>query len=310
MVDIDKFKEELSILLNPEPDEDGRPPLEYPHPRLKSMHGLDFSYFETNLTWEGSSVHSYTRLCPENEQTVHALTKNQDVPERLFESALNLFADSILANHGKNDRKGELRYYPPTILTFWSGFETFVRRLSELMLATVVGIPEPIANYLKEREFVVDAKGNIKERTRFQSVLDRYAVVLAHGYKWQVDRGSKFWQNLVAAKELRDYYTHLDITDPRSVSSQEVLQFMEAVMLAIIWPSSILKRTLLIGIYRAYEVWELLSRFCEDYQEQPFFLDWHLKTQYLFHCNFENVDASRFPSMHEQIARRKNGAEG
>jgi hypothetical protein len=33
MMDIEEFKEELSILLNPEPDEDGMVPLEYPHPR-------------------------------------------------------------------------------------------------------------------------------------------------------------------------------------------------------------------------------------------------------------------------------------
>jgi len=310
MMDIDEFKEELSILLNPQPDEDGILPREYPHPRLQTIHGLDFSYFETDFTWEGSSVHRYTRLCPSDEEAVHVLTRNRDVPERLFESALKLFADSIIAYHGKTDRKGELRYYPPTILTFWSGFETFVRRLSELLIATVTGIPEPVANYLRERDLFVDVKGTIKERTRFQSVLDRYAVLLAHGYQWQVDRGNKFWQNLVAAKDLRDYYTHLDITDPRAISSQEVLQFMEAVMIAIIWPSAVLQRTLLLGIYRVYELWELLFRYAEDYREQPFLIDWHLNSQYLFHCNFENVDATRFPNMDEQIARRKNNAQG
>ena len=309
-MDIDEFKEELSILLNPQPDEDGILPREYPHPRLQTIHGLDFSYFETDFTWEGSSVHRYTRLCPSDEEAVHFLTRNRDVPERLFESALKLFADSIIAYHGKTDRKGELRYYPPTILTFWSGFETFVRRLSELLIATVTGIPEPVANYLRERDLFVDVKGTIKERTRFQSVLDRYAVLLAHGYQWQVDRGNKFWQNLVAAKDLRDYYTHLDITDPRAISSQEVLQFMEAVMIAIIWPSAVLQRTLLLGIYRVYELWELLFRYAEDYREQPFLIDWHLNSQYLFHCNFENVDATRFPNMDEQIARRKNNAQG
>lgn len=145
-MDIDEFKEELSILLNPGPDEDGMLPLEYPHARLHAIHCLDFKHIKTDLSWEGSSIHRYTRLCPEDEQAVHALTRNQDIPERLFESALNLFADSIIANHEKTDRKGELRYYPPVILTFWSGFETFVRRLSELMLATVMGIPEPVAN--------------------------------------------------------------------------------------------------------------------------------------------------------------------
>lgn len=309
-MDIEEFKEELSYLLNPEPDEDGIFPREHPHPRLVDVHGLDFSYFDSDFTWEGSSTHRYTRLCPHDEEAVHVLTRNQDVPTRLFGSALDLFADSMVAYHGKAERKGALRYYPPVILTFWSGFETFVRRLSELMIATVKGVPEPVVNYLRERELFVDGKGHIRERSRFHAVLDRYAVLLAHGYGLHVDRGHKFWQGLNAAKELRDYYTHLDITDPRAISSQEVLQFMEAVMLSLIWPSSVLQRTLLLGIFRVYEVWELLFRYAEEYREQPMFMDWHLKSQYLFHCNFENVDANRFPNMDQKSARRKHDAQG
>jgi hypothetical protein len=32
------------------------------------------------------------------------------------------------------------------------------------------------------------------------------------------------------------------------------------------------------------------------YRERPFFMDWYLKEPRLFHCNYEGVDANRFPS--------------
>lgn len=246
-MDLPSFIEDWQSLVHPEPDEDGQLLHEYPVPRLTSVYGLDFGYFNTDFTWEGSSVHRYTRYCPKSQEIVHVLTRNQDVPERLFESALRLFADSIALRTKEEKRIGELRYYPPVILTFWSVFETFVRRSSELMIATVKDLPQPVANYLQEREVFVDSGGIIKERTRFQSVLNRYALLLKYGYQWNPDKGNKHWQRLVAAKNLRDYYTHLDITEPRAISANEVLEFMESVLLGIIWPSSILQRTLLLG---------------------------------------------------------------
>ena len=305
-MDIPSFIEDWQSLVRPEPDEDGHLPHEYPPKRLTTVHGLDFAYFGDDLSWEGSSVHRFTRLCPKTQETVHVLTRNQDVPERLFESALRLFADSIALRAEEAKRTGELRYYPPVILTFWSGFETFVRRASELMIATVKDVPEPIANYLQERETFVTSGGVIKERTRFQSVLDRYALLLQYGYRWTPDRGNKFWQRLVAAKNLRDYYTHLDMTEPRAISAAEVLAFMESVLLGIIWPSSVLKRTLLLGVFRSYEQWEFLNEAVQPFTEQPFFLDWTLKQEYLFHCNFEGVDETIFPNYGSAL-RKESG---
>jgi len=302
-MDVPSFIEDWQALVRPEPDEDGFLPREYPIPRLSLVHGLDFAYLEREDTWEGSSVHRYTRLCPKSKDAVHVLTRNKDVPERLFESALRLFADSMVLRTGESTKVGELRYYPPVILTFWSGFETFVRRASELLIATVKAVPEPVANFLQEREVYVSSNGAIKERGRFQSVLDRYALLLQYGYVWQVDKGNKYWQRLVAAKTLRDYYTHLDITEPRAITAAEVLEFLESVLLAIIWPSAVLKRTLLLGIFRLYEQWDFLREALEPFTEQPFFYDWALKDEYLFHCDFENVDEDTFPNMDQRLAR-------
>jgi hypothetical protein len=303
--DLEELREELHALFHPEPDEDGIAPREYPHPRLRDFHGLDFRYMES-YNWEGASTHQYTRLCPEGDERIRILTRNQDVPTRLCEAALQLYGDSLLAYHDTSERRGQLHYYPPVILTFWSGFETFVRISSERMLTTVPGVPREVAAFLRDEEFWVDRKGEVRTRTRFQPVLDRYAVFLKHGYKLEVDRGSRIWQQLEQAKELRDYYTHLDIDNPRALSSDDVLDFMEHVLLGIIWPSSLLQRSLLLGIYFIYDTWAVLRERTQPYVEQPFFLDWHLGERYLFHCNFEGVDAERYPNMEEEQKRRED----
>ena len=112
-------------------------------------------------------------------------------------------------------------------------------------------------------------------------------------------RGSRFWQALEKAKELRDSYTHLDVSDPRVLKTSEVLEYIEAILLGIIIPSSHLQRTLMLGVYGLYDIWTCLHENYEEYIERPFFFGWRLKEQYLFHCNFENVDKGRFPSMRE-----------
>lgn len=303
-MDIDDFQAEFRAILHPEPDEDGIPPKEYPHQRLKDVHALDFAYMDSWL-WEGASNHPYTRLCPEDEDRIRVLTRNSDVPTRLLESAFQTIVDSVVAYHGKEARNGQLRYYPPAILTFWSGFETFVRHSTELMLVTVLGVPDEVADFLRELEPWVDCRGEVCIRSRFRPVLDRYAVFLKHAYRHDIDRGSRFWQRLEEAKDLRDYYTHLDVNTPRAISVKEVLEFMEDVLLGIIWPCSILQRTLLLGVYDLYEVWVLLHENAEGYTEQPFFFDWNLQGQNLFHCNFEGVDADCFPNLIERQEAKK-----
>jgi hypothetical protein len=103
-----------------------------------------------------------------------------------------------------------------------------------------------------------------------------------------------------ARKQLRDYYTHLDISEPRSVTTTDVMSFLEDTLLGLIHPSSILQRTLLIGQYQLYDLWAEPREFARPFRERPFFLDWHLKEPHLFHCNFENVDAARYPSVRDE----------
>jgi hypothetical protein len=306
-MELDELRHRVHSILNPEREEDWVP-REFAHPGLATNHGLDTSYLMT-LNWEGSSTHSHTRICSDQDHNLHTLTRNSDVSTSLFGAGLRLFADSIVEYNGKVDRKGRLRYYPPVILTFWSGFETFVRYTSELMLITVRDVPEVMASYLRDLQELVES-GRIKLRVRRQTVLERYAVLLKYGYSLEVDRGSRYWQCLQAASKLRDYYTHLDVTDPRSISTTEVKQFMESVLLGIITPSVQLRRTLLLGVYDMHYVLSDLCELAEDYTEQPFFKDWPMEEGYLFHCNFENVDETRFPTMEMRLKRKWPGLGG
>jgi hypothetical protein len=305
-MDKEELEEEIYILFNPETDEDGFFPREWPHSQIKDFHKLDTSYTEI-FDWksESSAIHPHSRICGPEEHLLHTLSRNMDVSEKLFEAGLKLFADSIIAYHGKNERKGNIRYYPSIILTFWSGFETYVRYSSELMLITVKHIPEIVGDYLLEREVYLDKKGEQQVKEKHQPILDRYILLLKYGYGFTVDKGNKHWQALQSAKKLRDYYTHLDVREPRAVSSNDVLDYMESLMLALIWPSCELKRTVMLGIYRLYEIWSRLGELQTEYIEQPFFKDWRMDDGYMFHCNFDNVDASRFPNTEEWIKRRK-----
>lgn len=185
----DDLAMEIDSIFNPEPDEDGHH-REWPQERLRKHHGLDFTFMEDWL-WEGATSHPNTRLWPEREPGGDELTRSMDVPGRLFLSALRVFADSILTySTGKSlEKPTTLRFYPPVILTFWSGFEAFVRHSSELMIHTSKDLPGPIVDYLRDELTTVGKRGMIDKQTRYQPVLDRYAVLLKYGFGYNVDRG-------------------------------------------------------------------------------------------------------------------------
>src|SRR5205085_10462049 len=229
--------EELSAqiysLFHAEPDEDGFVPREFPHDRIVRHHRLDISYMAT-FNSEGTSTHKYTRRCRETDTELHAIDRNMDTPTRLFLAALKLFGDSILAYDGVEKRIGDLRYYPPVILTFWSGFEAFVRYTSELLVITVPSVPETIKNCLQEREAFIDDKGDDKTKIRYYPVLTRYWLLLKYGYNLSALKGATYWQNLKQAQELRDYYTHVAIKESKAITTTEVINYLEAILMAII----------------------------------------------------------------------------
>jgi hypothetical protein len=303
----DDLAAEIDNIFDPEPDDD-QPHRELAHRRLSQVYGFDFKFMETWI-WEGATSHPNTRLWPAGEPGGDELTRNMDVPDRLFMSALRVFADSILTYSARKKEPNRLRFYPPVILTFWSGFEAFVRHTSELMIHTSKDLPAPIAEYLRDEITTVNQKGVITQETRYRPVLDRYAVLLQYGFNYKIDRGNRHWQALQKAKDLRDYYTHIDAMNSRSISSDEVLEYLESAMLGIIWPSAEVQRTIMLGIHHLYYTWVQLVDLAREhlpngYCEQPFFHAWHLTGEaYQFYCPFTNVDEEKFSNTKQEMAK-------
>jgi hypothetical protein len=307
-IDHDELIGTLDALFNPEPDEDGFM-REWPHGRLEKHHCLTFDYMKTLGNWEGSTTHPNTRLFSVEQEGIVSLERNLDVSTRLFDAALRLFADSFVVYHHAKESPSALRFYPPIILTFWSAFESFVRYTSEFMLFTSKGIPGEVTKYLREQIVEVDGKGDLRTSDRYRNVLDRYAVLLRYGFGPQVDRGATYWQALKKAQELLDYYTHIEVVASRSISCAEVLDFMEAVLLGIIVPSSLAKRTLMLNVFYLYDRWVDLSGLTQDalpkgHIEEPFFHSKKLEGNFMSYCPFVSVDTERFPNFDEERERR------
>jgi hypothetical protein len=308
----------IESAFNPEPSvgNEGYDPLVIlPHRRLTDVHRLDTSY-ETDVSrfWDNEL---YSRSSIGNPEAMNSLMRNLGVSNSLFLSGLRIMADSIIAYDGERERIGNLRYYPPAIMTFWSGFESYIRYSSELLVITAKTLPDPVRDFLLEQETILDKRFDvyIKEK-KFRPVLDRYIVLLKYGYNFEVARGDKYWQNLEAANKLRDYYTHLGMKEAPSVTSAQVLEYMESILLGIIYPSCQLKRTILSELYWLYDIWATLFEVNTEYTEQTFFKDAIIKGTFHFHCTFENVDEIKFPNqraiyemLKEQRARRKGRAE-
>jgi hypothetical protein len=200
-----------------------------------------------------------------------------------------------------------LRFYPPVILTFWSAFEAMVRHSSLMMLRTCTAIPQTVAEFLREEETYIDGKGRVKTRTRFWPVLDRYFTLLKYGFELDIDRGSQIWQRLEAAKSLRDYYTHVDALESRSISAAQVLEYLESLLLGVIYPSSLAQKSVLMGAVNYYWIWAELGKMTESHlpeghAEEPFFHSWESweGRPFLFYCPFKTIDAKRFPNLMEQ----------
>lgn len=273
------------------------------HSRLEEEHDLDTSYLNT-INREEFSTHPDKHICGSDEEILHQITKNKDVPYSLMEASLKLFGKSIVEYYDSDNNEGCFQYYPSIILTFWSGFETFVRYYSELMDLTVKDdeIPKVVSDFLLEKENYIKNSGKIGERTRYHSVLDRYNVLIKYGYELSLDKSMIFWQRLKEAQKLRDYYTHLDVNECKPISTESLLEYMESLLLGIIWPSCELGKTIFLDVYPLYFIWAELKELSVSYTEKPFFADWNIN-MHAFHCNFENIDTSRFPSINDSKKR-------
>jgi hypothetical protein len=296
----------LSAILDLERDEDGLVLPARPHARLHKQFGLDTSYMDKfGYKYEGSSMHEDTRLIdPSDPRIAPGLFKSLSLAEQLFDAALRIFGDSLIA-YSEGEEVSIFRYFPPAIITFWSGFEAHVRFQSELLSATVDNIPEPVKALLLEYETIVNDKGEVIQRERTYSVMDRYRTLLKYGYRYQVDRGSQYWQNGEKARKLRNYLVHIDVTESQGIKSQDVLDFMENIMLLFIAPSCAIGKSVLRHQFRFHTTVTELRDLIFPHTEQPFFHEFQSNEKFLTHLNFDGIDARRFPHLGQLRRQRR-----
>ena len=230
---------------------------------------------------------------------LQAAMRNLRLFEQLFEAGLLTVKDSILAYHGIEPRTGMFRFYPPALFTFWSAFESFVSHSSFMLVHATKGIPAEVRSFLLEVERVVKPNGKIEERHRPTRVLDRYWQLLHWGYGLKADRGEKVWQRVEAVRRKRNALAHPDPLENVSLTTSEILDTAESILLLLITHSAHLGRTINVNQYQLHDIVAELRPLADEFEERPMFADWEFKEEFGVHLNYNNVDDERFPTLNQ-----------
>jgi hypothetical protein len=291
-MDLADLKYEIDSILRPEPDEEGHLRWDPPHPRLSSVHGLDTSYFLGPFEPNGDGA--FERLLEGDSDPLHQTLQSISVPFSLLTAALQLFGDSLIEYHKRQQRWDLYRFYPPILMTVWSAFEAWVRMSSEIFVAVVPTLPRAVRDALLEVRSVVLPNGKIKEKSDRRPVLERYWLLLKYGCNLEYPRGNWIWQAGERVATLRDSLVHYDVSIAPSLTASEIWNQMEAVMLLFIAPSTQAQRTLFPHQFDFYCTLAQLHPLISEFEERPLHKGWpkHAK---IFHCPFDGVDETKYP---------------
>lgn len=294
-LDDDELGEAVDWILNPEPEEGQVWGMRPAHTRLKDFHGLDTSYRGT-FCLEETKI---DRRVGASGDPLVPLLQSIHTPSTFFLAGMRLLGDSILTyrQRRKTAAWGEYRFYPGILSLFWSGFEAYVRIYSEMFLE-VQKTPVPTAHRLAllELEELVEKNGDVAVRTRFRPVLERYWILLKLGSGVSMDRGSKIWQAGEVSLKKRNALVHYDVKDVPAITSKELGESIEAVLLLLIAPSCTAKRTLLFHQYEYYAALAKLLALLEDFEERPILKG--LKAgSFFFPLPFNGIDEARYPNV-------------
>lgn len=293
----------IHSIFNPEPviGNEGEewyetPPLE----RLGIEFKLDTSYWRP---FEYGSLSPLMRQATTHNDELAAIAKAQQVPRELFMGTLRLFADSIIEYDEKRPRIGPYRFYPAILMSGWASFESFVRIYSELLVKTVPTLPAVVSEALLEKRATIDEQGKITSRRTPQPLLSRYAWLLKFGYGCNYDQGSRIWQLGRAAMTKRNELVHYEFSDMPALSTTQLWEFLESILLLLIGPSSLIKKSLMPSQYELYGVLSDLRPLIEEFEGKPFLKDWPLDLEaIIFPCAFDRVDEAQFPTMHSMVS--------
>lgn len=290
---VDDLKNEIKSILHPEPNEEGDMRWDAPHPRLASVHGLDTSYFRGPSDPKGDGV--FQRLLHDDSDPLHNTLQSITVPFSLLTASLQLFGDSLIEYHERQRRWDLYRFYPPILITAWSAFEAWLRIHSEILAAVVPTLPKPVRDALLEVRNVVEKNGQIEERPDRKPVLDRFWLLLKYGCSLEFDRGGRVWQAGTKLERVRNSLVHYDVSKAPSLTAAEVWGHLEAVMLLLIAPSTLARRTLLSQQFDHYSTLVQLHSLISEFEERPLHKGW-ARDAVVFDCPFDGGDETKYPS--------------
>lgn len=288
----------VQTILYPESDEEAPLLVSVPHPRLKTVHGIDTSFVDprTQRTW--MTPHSYVANDPTDP--IFDTLESVSVPGSLMHAALCVFGDSIVeysnpryAERGPK-KWGPLRYYPAVLMTFLAGFEAWVRISSEFLVATVPSLPSPVADALLERRPVIERSGRIDSQPDRRNPLERFYLLVAYGCNAKLDRGGAAWQGLEKAFSARNALVHYDTKEVPALSTKQLGAHVEATLLGIIAASSTAGRSLFQDQFELYDVLMRLLELAPDFEERPVHKGWPREPSIVY-CPYDGVDTTRFP---------------
>lgn len=147
---------------------------------------------------------------------------------------------------------------------------------------------------LLEMRQVIDKNGTIKDRRDNKPVLERYWLLLKYGCNLELDRGSRVWQDGRAVEKARNMLVHYNISKAPSLTTSQVWEYLEAVMLLFITPSVLTKRTLLSQQFDLYSILVRLYPLISKFEEKPLHKECR-PTALIFNCPFDGIDEVRYP---------------
>jgi len=291
----ENLKEEIWAIIHPDPEDIENLNSMPPHKRLNEHFGLDTSYFQPS--WSIKGDRKYDVLIEAQEDPLNKVIESISVPTTLIDASLNLFAESMI-NYCFNDKKwGVYRYFPSILMTMWSAFESLVRINSELFIHVTVDIPAVVANALMEERPCIKNNLKIGQTIDRFSTLDRYWLLLKYACDIEYDRGSIIWQNGEAVVKARNELVHYRTSKAPTLTMREIWEHIEAILLLLIGPSTVAKRTLFSHQYGYHSIIVELLRFIVDFEERPLHKGL-ANGPTIIYCPFDNVNEKKYPKYH------------
>lgn len=265
-------------------------------PSEELRNSYDLAYWDDA---EGRSLLTNVRTVEAPADDIRGLVQSATVPQLLFDSALRLIGDGLVAN---GDRVGEkasrFRYLPPALISAVAAFEALLRLNCELLVRVAEQLPPAVRLALLESEEAVREDGSVFERQRSRPLQDRLWLLLKYGFGIAMNRGDREWQRLGSVLAMRNAIVHYGVKECPSLRASEVLGAIENLLLVLVAASARARRTFWLLQYEEHHIVRALQAAqvtIGDFEEAAPTKGWTHFGRIGIPCPFTNIDGVRYP---------------